>query len=298
MEPAAADVALLIVGRQVLGELLRERRDEDAVAGCYRLRDLAGEVGDLVSRRNDLDDRVEEPRRPNHLFDHLTAGAFQLPHPRCRRDIDRLMELLLPFVELQRPVVHGAGEAEAVVDERRFPALVAGVHPADLGHGDMRLVDKEQVFLGEIVEQRLGRAVGGTAGEGAGVVLDPRAEARLEEHLEVEAGAGGEALRFEQLPLRLQLLQTGLKLGADRPHRRPDPVLRHDEVAGGVEIGLVLAGGHLAAGGVGDGDRLDRVPPEFDPRCQFLIGRPDVDRVAADAESSALEGDIAPLVVD
>ena len=51
-----------------------------------------------------------------------------------------------------------------MVEERRLPALVTGVHSPDLRHGDVRLVDEEQVFLGEIVEQRLGRAAWGSAG--------------------------------------------------------------------------------------------------------------------------------------
>ena len=298
VEPAAADVALLEVGRQVLGEFLRERRDEDAVAGSHGRGDLAGEVRNLIPRRDDLDDRVEEPRRPDHLFDDLPTGAGQFPLAGRGRDVDCLVELLLPFVKLQRPVVHGAGEAEAMVDERRLPALVTGVHSPDLRHGDVRLVDEEQVFLGEIVEQRLGRAAWGSAGEGARVVFDPRAEARLEEHLEVEAGAGGQTLRLEKLPLRLELLEPHLEFLADRPHRGTNPVLRHDEVPGRVEVRLVLAGRHFPAGRMGDGDRLDRVSPELDPGRELLVGGPNVDRVAADAEPAPLQGQVAALVVD
>ena len=63
--------------------------------------------------------------------------------------------LLLPLVELQRPVVERAGQAEAVLDERRLAAVVAGEHGPHLRHRDVRLVDEQQEVLGEEVVQRV-----------------------------------------------------------------------------------------------------------------------------------------------
>jgi len=79
----------------------------------------------------------------------------------------------------------------------------------------VRLVHEEQEVVGEVVEQRRRRAAGGPAGEGPGVVLDPRAEARLEEHLDVEPGPGIEPLRLEELALALELLEPALELIPD-----------------------------------------------------------------------------------
>ena len=45
------------------------------------------------------------------------------------------------------------GQPEAVVDEVALAGHVALVHPADLRHRDVRLVDDEQEVLGEVVEQ-------------------------------------------------------------------------------------------------------------------------------------------------
>ncbi len=66
-----------------------------------------------------------------------------------------------PLVELQRPVVERAGQPEAVLDQRRLAAVVAGEHAAHLRHRDVRLVDEQQVIVGKEIEQRVGVAPGG-----------------------------------------------------------------------------------------------------------------------------------------
>ena len=78
----------------------------------------------------------------------------------------------LELLEAQRPVVQGRGQAEAVLHQGLLAGAVAPVHAADLGHGDVGLVDDQQEVLGEVVEQGGGRLARGPAGEVAGVVLD------------------------------------------------------------------------------------------------------------------------------
>ena len=251
----------------------------------------------LLLGRHDLDHGIEQPRGPDHLLHHLAAGAGQLPGAGRGRDEHRLMQPLLPLVEHQRPVVEGAGQPEAVIHERRLAGLVAGIHPADLRHGHVRLVDEEQEVVGEVVEQGRGRAARRPTREGPRVVLDPGAEARLQQHLDVEPRPGIEPLGLEQLALALELLEPGLELGLDRAHGRLDAVLRHHEVTGRVEVELVLAGGHLAAGRMNDGDRLHAIAPELDPAGQLVVGGPDVDRIATDAKPAPLERHVTPLVV-
>ena len=46
------------------------------------------------------------------------------------------------------------------------------------------------------------------------------------------------------------------------------------------------------------GDRFERVAPEFDPGRQFVVGGPDVDRVATHPEFPALKRHVTALVVD
>lgn len=61
------------------------------------------------------------------------AELVSAPLSRLRHS---LPELLLP----QRAVVHGAREAEAVLDEGHLAGGVAGGHGAQLREGDVRLV--------------------------------------------------------------------------------------------------------------------------------------------------------------
>ena len=55
---------------------------------------------------------------------------------------------------------------------------------------------------------------------------------------------------------------------------------------------------HLAAGGIDDRKLLDLVAPELDAEGDFLVGRPDLDAIAAHAELARLKLDVVPLVLD
>ena len=142
VQPLAADVLLAEIGRQVLGQPLGERGHQHPFARLGPLADLFQQVRHLVPRRGDFDLRVQQARRPDHLLDRLAARLGQFVGPRRGRDEDHLVEPALPFLEPQRPVVQGAGQAEAVLDQRHLAVVVAEIHAADLRHGDVRLVDQ------------------------------------------------------------------------------------------------------------------------------------------------------------
>jgi len=77
-----------------------------------------------------------------------------------------------------------------------------------------------------------------------------------------------------------------------------DAVLGHDEVLGGVEKNLVLGAEDLAGRGVDEGESVDLVAEELDAAGELLVGRLDVDAVAADAEPAPAEVDVAALVLE
>jgi hypothetical protein len=54
----------------------------------------------------------------------------------------------LELLEAQRPVVQGRGQAEAVLHQGFLARAVALVHAAELGNGDMALVDHQQGIIG------------------------------------------------------------------------------------------------------------------------------------------------------
>ena len=71
VEVARLDPRLEQVVGQVLGHLLRQRRDEHALPDLLPTPDLTEQVVDLVLRRPELDLRVDDPGRADQLLgDH------------------------------------------------------------------------------------------------------------------------------------------------------------------------------------------------------------------------------------
>jgi len=67
-------------------------------------------------------------------------------------------------------------------------------------------------------------------GQVSGVVLDPRAVAKLGEHVEVEQRALRQALRLEQPARSVELGRAGVELGPDSAQRRLEDFPGHDVV--------------------------------------------------------------------
>ena len=120
-------------------------------------------------------------------------------------DVDGLVDAGLELLELEGAVVHGGGQAEAVVDEVLLAAAVAVPHAVDLGNGGVGLVDEEEEVAGEVVEQRGRGLAGQAAGEVARVVLDAVAVAHGLDHFEVEAGALVDALGLDHAAFGFEL---------------------------------------------------------------------------------------------
>ena len=98
---AHAHAVLVQILGEVLGHALGQRRHQRAVAAARDLLDLAEHVVDLAARRADLDRRIDEAGRADHLFDEYAAGLLHLPVARRRRDVDGLRPHRLPFLEAQ-----------------------------------------------------------------------------------------------------------------------------------------------------------------------------------------------------
>ena len=221
VEVARLDGRLEQVIGQVLGHLLRQRRDEDALAGLLPPADLVQEIVDLMRGRTQLDLRVDDSGRPDDLL--RDPGRLpQLIGAGRRRDEDGLVDLAEELVEAKRAIVERGREPEAVLDERLLARAVALVHAADLRHGLMRLVDQDEEVARKVVEERVRGGAGRAPVEDPRVVLDPVAVAELLHHLEVVLGSLADPVRFEQLSLRFEELDLLLELvaGSRRPRGR------------------------------------------------------------------------------
>ena len=176
-----------------------------------------------------------------------------------RRDREELLERL-------RPVVERAGQPEAVVDQRLLARAVALVHAADLRHGLVRLVDEADEVVREVVEQAVRAVARPAAVEDPRVVLDPRAEPELAQHLHVVLGALAQPVGLEQLALRLELGAALVELPADLgdrvlDHPLADVVVRRRPDPDVLEVVL----DHLAGERVEVLQVLDLVAEQHDP---------------------------------
>ena len=277
--------SMQIVG-QLLGHALGQRGHQRALVTPGALADLVHQVVDLALGRPDLNLRIEQAGGPDDLLHHLRE-CFSLVGAGRGRGVDRLVDVVLELLELQRAVVQGRGQAEAVVDQHFLARAVAVVHAADLRKGHVRLVDEHQEIVGEVVQQRPGRAPRRAPSQVAGVVLDTRAIARLPQHLQVVAGALLQALGLQQLILLLQLGQPLLQLLLDVFEGLHQLLLGRDEVLGRIDLDGLVLGQHLAGQGVQLHDALDLVAPELEPIGELAVGRIDLQGIAADAELAA-----------
>ena len=131
----------------------------------------------------------------------------------------------------------------------------------------------------------------------AGVVLDAVAVAHLLHHLEVVLGAHFEPLCLEIFPVRLEECHPLDHLVTDPPHGNLHLLLRGDELLRREErqVGEVAPG--PAGEGIEDGHPVDLVAEELDPdRLLVVLGRKDLEHVAAHAEPAPGEFDLVPLV--
>ena len=286
-----------VVG-QVLRHLLRQCRDEHALVALDADLDLGEQVVDLALERPDLDLRVEEARRANDLLRDL-LGLLELVLARRRRDVDDLVDARGELLEGQRAVVEGRRQPEAVLDERDLAAAVAGVHRVELRQRHMRLIHDDQEVFGKVVEQRVRRLAGLAVRQVARVVLDARAVAHLLHHLEVVARALLDALRLDELALRLELLDLLLHLRLDVLHRDLEVFVLRDVMRGREDHRVRALAVDLPRHDVELDDAVDLVAEELDAHGAVVVaGREDLDDIAAHAELTTLERDIVALVAD
>ena len=281
---------------QVFGHLLGQRRHQHAFVTGRALHDLFHEIVHLIAGRTHLDLGIDQAgRADDHLHD--LRAQLALVGSRRRRNIDRLIDVLVELFEGERPVVEGAGQPEAVLDQDLLARAIAAVHAVHLRQRDVRLVDEEQPILREEVDQTRRRRAGLAPGEVARVVLDAVAIADLAQHVEVVARAHLQPLRFEQFAVPPEVGQTLLQLVFDRNDRAPQLLVGRDEMLGGEDRKLGLLFDVLAGEQVDHVDRLDLVAEEFDAVDQLLFDADKLERIAAHPERTAHQVDVVATVL-
>ncbi len=190
------------------------------------------------------------------------------------------------------------GSRNPVLDQHLFPRPVAVVHPSDLGHRLVALVDEHDGIAGQVIEQRRRRLAGRATREVSGVVLDAVAVADLANHLQVEQRALPQALRFEQLALAFELSLPLRQLRLDRLDGPASALARRHEVGLGVDGNPVVPPQGAGGQRVEDDELVHLVAEQADTDGLFLVGRVHLDDVAPHPERPPSELDVVPLVLD
>ena len=117
MDVTRLDLDIVQIGIQLLGHSLGQGGHQHTLLLLLHLADLLQQVIDLVHAGPHLDNRIEQPRGTYHLF-HIHAFALlQLVIGRSGTDIDHLSRQSLELVKLQRSVVQGGRQPEAILHQ-------------------------------------------------------------------------------------------------------------------------------------------------------------------------------------
>ena len=132
---------------------------------------------------------------------------------------------------------------------------------------------KTDEVVREVVDQGVRRAPGRAVVEDPRVVLDPRAEAELLEHLDVVLGALAQPVGLEQLAVLLEPFDPLVQLLLDLGHRSLDRLVRGHVVGSRPDGDVVDLVEHLAGERVEVLDPLDLVAEQRDPVGGLGVGR-------------------------
>ena len=162
--PNLNPVFLKIFG-QIFRHLFRQRRNQRPLALGNHLAAFRHQIVNLVFHRLDHADRIHQPRRADNLLGKHAVALFQFPVAGRRRNENRRRAEPVPFLKLQRPVVHARRQSEPVISQRGFAVAVAAIHAADLRHRNVALVNKQQRVFRKILKQRRRRFARRTSGQ-------------------------------------------------------------------------------------------------------------------------------------
>jgi hypothetical protein len=167
----------------------------DALVGFFH------QVVHLVDAGPHFDGRVQQAGGPDELLHDESAGLFQLVIGGRGADKNDLIDQFFKLREIERSVVHSAGQPEAEIDQIELARAVAAVHAAHLREGGVALVNEHEVVVGEVIEQAKRAGAFFSAVEKTGVVFHAAAIAQFFDHFQIKIGAFAYALGFHILAL-------------------------------------------------------------------------------------------------
>ena len=277
---------------QVIGQILRhadgQGGNQHPFPGLDAGIELVTDIVDLAPGRLDPDQRVEQPGRPDDLFHDFVTDMVQFIITRGRRTVDDLVDHAFKFVKAHGPVIQGAGQPEAVLDQHFLALPVTVVHAADLRQGDMGLIHDQQVIIREVIKQVIRTLARHPAVNMHRVVLDTGTVAVFPQRFQVKPGALFQPFLFQRLAFLLKILQPFFQLRLDII-AGPEHLLMRAGIAGRREDVVELVGIQYMPGQrVHFGNPLDFIPEHLNPDIELVcIRRHDFDHIPAHPQGAA-----------
>ena len=207
MHIAHAHALFVHIFCQVFGHAFGQRGDQHAVAIGGDATDFIQQIIDLHFDRADFNLGVQQASRADDLFGEYAARLFQLPALGRGGHENRLRPHRVPFLELQRPVVHAGRQTEPVFGQGKLAPVVTAIHAADLRHRDVAFIGKDDGAVGDEFKQGRGRLTRRAAGQITRVVFDAVANPRGFQHFQIEIRPLFQALGLKQFALIDQLCE-------------------------------------------------------------------------------------------
>ncbi len=121
------------------------------VFGAYT--DLPHQVINLVQAWANLNNRIEQSRGPDQLFNDHSFAFLQFKISRCGAYKDGLVDQLLKFIKFKRPVVDGCRQPESIFDQGLLARMIAPLHGPYLRYGDVAFINEGDEIVRKIIEQ-------------------------------------------------------------------------------------------------------------------------------------------------
>ena len=131
MEITYTNADIFHIIRQIFRHTFCQCRDKNLISLFYFFIDFSDQVIDLTFHRTHLNLRIQKSGRADDLLcaEHL---MIRLILSRCRRDKHHLIQFVFEFIKTQRTIVLRRRQAEPIIHQCLFTALITGIHTANL----------------------------------------------------------------------------------------------------------------------------------------------------------------------
>ena len=172
--------------------------------------------------------------------------------------------------------------------QREFAVKVALEHAADLGHGNVAFIDKQQRIFRQILKQGRRRITGITPRQPPRIVFDPFAMTHRFHHLKIKRRTLFNPLCRQKFAFVLELGKAVFKLLLNPGHGLHQGRARGDVVRIGIDRDRIHAGKFMPGQRIKLGQFLNLVPKHRHPPCAvFRMGRENFQNIAAHPECPA-----------